>query len=290
VDVGTAAGIYMTIGAMLLVALVFRNSVERNRLAELRSANDSLKILQSNLEQRVSDRTKALEASTEVSRRLSTILDQKRLLLEVVEQLQSVFDYYHVHIYLLDPVTNDLVMAGGTGEAGAAMLARGHKIPKGRGLVGRAAETNTPVLVPDTAKDPNCLPNPLLPETKSEVAVPISISDDVLGVLDVQQNIVEGLTLEDTDLLQSIANQIAIAVRNARSYEQSKSQAEYETMVNTINQKIQRAGTVEDVLRTAIREISTALGGARVSANLQPARTAAEPTSAKGDNGRNPKG
>jgi putative methionine-R-sulfoxide reductase with GAF domain len=280
----------MTIGAMLLVAVVFRNSVERNRLAELRSANDSLKILQSNLEQRVSDRTKALEASTEVSRRLSTILDQKRLLLEVVEQLQSVFDYYHVHIYLLDPVTNDLVMAGGTGEAGAAMLARGHKIPKGRGLVGRAAETNTPVLVPDTAKDPNWLPNPLLPETKSEVAVPISISDDVLGVLDVQQNIVEGLTLEDTDLLQSIANQIAIAVRNARSYEQSKSQAEYETMINTISQKIQRAGTVEDVLRTAIRELSTALGGVRVSANLQPARTVAELTSAAGENGRSPKG
>ena len=240
-----------------------------NMTAQLRSLIGSL-------EQRVADRTKALAASTEVSRRLSTILDEKQLVKEVVEQVQTAFDFYHVHIYLRDEVSGNLIMAGGTGDAGAAMLARGHKILKGKGLVGRAAETNSPVLVQDTSQDPNWLPNPLLPDTKSEVAVPISIGDDVLGVLDVQQNIVSGLNQEDVDLLQSIANQVAIGVRNARSYEESRSQAELETLINTIGQKIQRAGTVEDVLQTAIREVGVALGATRVSASLQPSRTATE--------------
>ena len=176
-------------------------------------------------------------------------------------------------------------MAGGTGEAGSTMLARGHKVQKGRGLVGRAAETRSPVLVADTSKDPNWLPNPLLPETKSEIAVPISIGNQLLGVLDVQHNVTDGLTQDDVDLLQSIANQVAIGVRNAQSFEQSKAQAELETLINAIGQKIQRAGTVEDVLQTAIREVGTALGATRVSAKLEPARTTTESYKSNGNNG-----
>lgn len=187
----------------------------------------------STLEQRVADRTKALATTTEVSRQLSTILDQQELVSEVVKQVNNAFGYYHTQIYFFDAKHENLVMAGGTGEVGKMMLAQFHKVMKGRGLVGRAAASNQVVLVSDTMQNPEWLQNPLLPDTRSEVAIPIAIGDEVLGVLDIQHNVAGALQQEDVDSLQSIANQVAIAFQNTRSYtEIQRSQAQLAEALN----------------------------------------------------------
>jgi GAF domain-containing protein len=176
----------------------------------------------STLELRVAERTKALATSAEVSRRISTILDQQELIKQVVEEVRNAFNFYHAHIYLLDEITDDLIMAGGTGEAGATMVARAHKVQKGRGLVGRAAETKTPVLVPDTSSNPDWLPNPLLPDTRSELAVPMIVGGRVIGVFDVQSEVVGRFTEEDVNIQTTLASQVAVALQNARQFDQTQ--------------------------------------------------------------------
>jgi putative methionine-R-sulfoxide reductase with GAF domain/HAMP domain-containing protein len=221
------------------------------------------------LEARVAARTRALALSAAVSRRLSTILDRNQLVEAVVEQVQEAFDYYHVHIYLLDETNQTLVMAGGTGEAGQQMLARGHSVSVGRGLVGQTAQANLITFVPDISQNPSWLPNPLLPDTKAEVAAPIAIGDRVLGVLDVQHNVPGGLRPEDAELIQAIANQVASALQNAISYEQAQRQAEREALINSISQKVQNTTRMDQAVQVAIRELGRAVGAGKTMVRLR---------------------
>ncbi len=257
----------ITLLALFLTGyLIFRPMVAQI-VKHTQQLEENFKLLESQ-NARLEARTRAILLSAQVSRRLTMVTDTHRLAVEVVEQVKSAFQYYHAHIYFIDATTGDLIMAGGTGEAGAAMLARGHRVPKGRGLVGRAASTNVPVLVPDVSKEEGWLPNPLLPETKAEASIPISSGDHVLGVLDVQQNIVNGLNEDDVDLLQSLAGQVAISLQNIQSLEEARAKVELETFANTIGQKIQRAATVEEALQTAARELGNAIGANRVKVAL----------------------
>jgi GAF domain-containing protein len=108
-----------------------------------------------------------------------------------------------------------------------------------------------------------------LPDTVAEIAVPILAGDEVLGVLDVQHNIRFILRQEDADLLQSIANQVAIALQNAEAYLRAQRQAQREALINEIGQKIQNTATVEMALKTAVRELGHALSANQTIVKLK---------------------
>jgi putative methionine-R-sulfoxide reductase with GAF domain len=254
--------------SVALVALATLQQDLRNLLQRSQDLSAELDEQRALLEERVQERTRALAASAEVSRRLSTILDQNQLVREVVTQLQATFNYYHVHIYLWDETRTRLHMVSGSGRVGQELLARGHSLDPTQGLVGRAATTASAVLASDVHAEPGWLPNPLLPDTRCEAAVPIALGGEALGVLDVQQQQPGALEKSDVDLLESIANQLAIALRNARLYAETQRQAEREALVNQIGQKILQTTDVESAMQAAVRELGRALGARQARVQL----------------------
>ena len=179
-----------------------------------------LRNLIASLEERVTARTQRLEIVATLSEQLVAILNVDQLLTELVNQVKDRFDYYHAHVYLINPETRSLVMRAGAGEAGLQMKAQGHSIPVDAqtSLVARAARTGEIVGVDNVREAADWLPNPFLPDTYSEMAVPIVLEGQVVGVLDVQQDKVGGLDESDASVLRSLANQVAVAIRNARLF------------------------------------------------------------------------
>ena len=222
------------------------------------------------LEERVAARTRDLAIVAEVGTATSSILETKRLLQEVVDLTKERFNLYHSHIYLLDEQARLLVLAAGAGEPGRVMVAEGRSIPLDReqSLVARAARERKGVTVNDVTQAPDHLPNPLLPDTRSELAVPMIVGDNVIGVFDIQSEQVGRFTESDVNIQTTLAAQLATSIQNVRSFERSQKEAELQSLVNTIGQKIQHAATVEETLQTAIRELGLALGSSRVKVSL----------------------
>ena len=222
------------------------------------------------LEERVAARTRDLAIVAEVGTATSTILESKRLLQEVVDLTKERFHLYHSHIYLLDEEARLLVLTAGAGEPGRVMVAEGRSIPLDReqSLVARAARERKGVTVNDVTQAPDFLPNPLLPDTRSELAVPMIVGGNVIGVFDIQSEQVGRFKESDVNIQTTLAAQLATSIQNVRSFEQSKKQAELQSLVNVIGSRIQRTTSIEETLQTAIRELGTAIGASRVKAKI----------------------
>ena len=172
-------------------------------------------------------RASKLEAVAQVGSIATTILDDQQLLQNVVDLTKTQFNLYHAHIYLLDTSEKNLILTAGAGEAGRTMTAQGRIIPlnQEQSLVARAARTQQGVIVNDVMDDPGFLPHPLLPETRSEMAVPMVVGDELLGVLDIQSDVVGYFTAEDVNIQTILAGQVAVALQNARTFTYINQQA-----------------------------------------------------------------
>ncbi|MGC9395198.1 MAG: GAF domain-containing protein, partial [Anaerolineae bacterium] len=202
-------------------------------IALFQTMTDQIAILFENSEllQRVTDQTEVLSVFTtqlrtaaDIARRLGTILDPEQLLQEVVELIQSRYGLYHAHIYLLDEESNVLELATGSGEVGRVLRERGHSIPMDaeRSLVARTARSSSTILVVDTALEADYMPNPLLPQTRSELSLPLVVGNTLLGVLDLQDDQAGRFTEAERDTFGTLAGLIATAIQNARLFEQQR--------------------------------------------------------------------
>jgi PAS domain S-box-containing protein len=157
-----------------------------------------------------------VELSTRIAQAITAAPDLPTLFNRVVTQVKERFGYYHVQILRFDPSQNAVVLVSGYGDIGQQMQAAGHRLPVGTGLIGTAAVTGQVVLRSTLADDPDWRPNPLLPDTRGEIAVPIKLRDEMLGVLDVQSDQPGLLSADDQLLLEGICGQIAAAVESTR--------------------------------------------------------------------------
>ena len=225
------AGAFFSISAFLF-SLSHRSTREalaqarENELAQIK-ANQELVGLQATLEQRVKERTQVLTTVAEISTTSSTTLETGKLMQQVVDLSKERFNLYHAHIYLLNEAGDTLVLASGAGEPGRSMVAQGHAIPLHweQSLVARAARERRGVIVNDVTQEPDFLPNPLLPDTHAELAVPMIVGEKVIGVFDVQSEIAGRFTEADIAVQTTLASQIASAVQNANLYAQAEASA-----------------------------------------------------------------
>jgi len=168
------------------------------------------------LEQRVAERTQNLELAAEVGRSVSQVRDLEVMLRDACDLIQKEFDLYYVQVYLTDPSQTRLVLEAGTGDVGAQLRARGHSLQLNTGSInGRAAVEKRTVVISDTAQSTTFQPNQLLPDTHGEMAVPLIVGGNVVGVLDMQTTVPGVLNEEVLPAFEALAGQLAVAIQNA---------------------------------------------------------------------------
>ncbi|MCA9872568.1 MAG: GAF domain-containing protein [Anaerolineales bacterium] len=186
-------------------------------------------------------RARELQTVSDVGTAVASTLDAQKLLQDVVDLTKERFGLYHAHIYLLDTQNEELVLAAGAGTVGQQMKADHHKIRlnSARSLVARASRERQGVTVNDIHLEPDFMPNPLLPNTHSEMAVPMIAGNTLLGVLDLQSEIADRFDAEEILIFTTLASQIAVALQNARQYERAQEALEE---VNFLQRTMTREG------------------------------------------------
>jgi GAF domain-containing protein len=182
------------------------------------------------LEERVESRTQDVErrslqlrTAAEISRSISTLLDPQEVIQTVADLVRDRFNLYYAGVFLLDESGEYAVLRAGTGEAGEKMIERGHRLAVGgSSMIGWATATRQSRIALDVGLEATRFNNPLLPFTRSELAIPIISRDAVLGALSIQSTQSEAFDNDDIVVMQSVADSLAVALQNARLYQETQ--------------------------------------------------------------------
>jgi GAF domain-containing protein len=219
-------------------------TVAKANAQELEIKNRDLTSLRDELEVRIQERTAALEKRAlqietvaSMARTIASVQDLNALLPKITRLVNEQFGYYHAGIFLLDEAGTSAVLKAANSDGGTRMLNRGHRLPlDSKSIVGYATSRGEPRIALDVGADSVYFNNPDLPETRSEMALPLRVSGRVIGTLDVQSIETNAFSEEDASVLSTLADQIAIAIENARLFGEaqkalSDAEATYEKYV-----------------------------------------------------------
>lgn len=267
-----------SLNALMTRLTVALQKSQTNEKAQIQ-ANEELRLLQSTLEEQITERTLELEQrSHELSDRtvqleIANIRAQRRaaqiqaisdttkaitsarsleaLLPRIVNVVSERFNFYHVGIFLTDEANQFAILSAANSEGGKRMLARGHRLEVGaQGIVGYATGSGNPRIALDTGADAAFFNNPDLPDTHSEMAIPLVIDKRIIGALDIQSRQSNAFTQDDVEVLSTLADQISIAIETARLFETSqKAFAEVDTIYRQyLQREWSRLSATEDVI------------------------------------------
>ncbi|HOU43869.1 MAG TPA: GAF domain-containing protein [Anaerolineaceae bacterium] len=225
---------FILMGAMVVTgSSILLKGMEDSIKSQQKLARD-LDRERATLAARVEERTSELETAlnrlqgaADISRSIVTVTEFNTLLQQVVDLILDRFRLYYVGIFMMDDANEYAVLQAGTGEAGQKMLAQNHRLLRGgSSMIGWAVARNEPRITQETMFEKIRFKNPLLPLTRSEMAIPISSRDVVFGAMTIQADEINAFSQEDISLLQSIADSLAIAIENAKLYEDNQNYLE----------------------------------------------------------------
>ena len=220
----TNQAIFNDAGEIIEYQSVARDITERKKLEEKHET----------LIDTLEHRSMLLESASSVSKVAISILSPHDLLQETVNLILKRFNYYYVGIFLVDDEKNYILLKAGTGEAGKKMLAAGHKLKiDEESMAGWSIKHTKARIALDVGKEATHFNNPLLPETCSEMALPLVIHSKAIGSITVQSIKEAAFTEEDIAVLQIMADQLAIAIQNARLYKQAREEIKLRTQAET---------------------------------------------------------
>jgi len=211
-EIGTLANAFNTMTGRLRETLGNLEQMVEQRTAQLVSANE-----------RNERRAKQFESIAHIARTISSTRDLNDLLSQITSAINHEFGFYHVGIFLVDAAKQYAVLSAANSEGGKIMLERGHRLKVAEtGLVGYVTGTGKPRIALDTGADAIFFDNPDLPQTRSELTLPLRVGEEIIGALDVQSVEPNAFSGEDINILSTLADQVSIAIQNAQQFEQTR--------------------------------------------------------------------
>lgn len=255
------------IGALIIQDLEHENAFDENDLKFFTNIANQVAGVIKNVQLLEESNRKAVQVETaaEIARDISGSLDLDELLHKAVSLIRERFSFYHASVFLLDQPGEFAIIREATGEAGAQMKRQGHKIGVGsKSIVGFVSSKGETLIVSDTTRDLTYYPNPLLPDTRAEAAIPLRVGDRILGVLDVQSDQPYAFHEDNLRSLQILADQLAVAVSNTELFAETQEHLSQHRLLHHITSSAASGTTLEEALESAVSGLQVTLGGDRV--------------------------